>query len=99
MNNIEALSFIKKYGRREGSKITSSGLIFDKEKPKDLKFPHANFDQMWHQDIEKFFELSDEDKLLYAYSAQRRKSQEGVRMGTIFGLLLAWLLLGIYSLF
>jgi hypothetical protein len=73
--------FIEKYDRSSNRKMSvHMHLIFDGMGIKELKekLPHhyANFENMNHDSIRSFFEMSDEDKFLYAYCAQRIKSEE-----------------------
>jgi hypothetical protein len=96
--NIDAESFLIKYAHKKGIGIGRPGLSLDDCDIKDIKYPHARFEGIWGDEVRKFFEMSNEEKFLYAHSAERRKSQQALQWGVVFGLIIAWAIVGVYSL-
>jgi hypothetical protein len=65
------------------------GLVMDEIKATTRHIPidylGANFLEMDHDEIARFFRMPNEDKFLHAYWAQRLNSQRSGKMGFIFG--------------
>ena len=92
----EALEFINKYAY--GRPTKQFWYYLNKMETKSLKFPNAHIGRMDDDDVVAYFEMSDEDKFLYSHSAERHQSQAAWLNGIFIGLILAWALVGLYSI-
>ena len=93
----EAGAFIEKNTtskQRGGLSLNPWGLALDYEETKNMppEYIGADFYEMDHSEVVRFFMMSNEEKFLYAYWAQRWHAQRGVRHGFIFGFATAGLL-------
>ena len=88
---MTAEEFIKKHtSSRQRERLGGGwGLVLDEivatSKHIPPKYLGASFYEMDHAEIARFFRMSDDEKFLYAYWAERLNAQRSGKMGVILG--------------
>lgn len=60
------------------------------------KFSGLTFDQAWHDDIERFNNMSNEEKWSMGYWIEQQAIRRGANMGLGFGLVLGFIITSVW---
>jgi hypothetical protein len=99
--NQSAKEFIQKYSKPGSQWGLTLDFLDNKEIKKNIPYKYRRFDfyEMDHDRIEKFFNMSNEEKFLVAYWSQRLHGKKAFGYGFIVGIVLViFILLSFISL-